>query len=60
MNKSIDTRPLVRQAEKSVRKGYNVPLVATHQEFSIGYASDTNTADCSDAIKNADYLCHSL
>lgn len=51
MNKSIDTRPLVRQAEKSVRKGYNVPLVATHQEFSIGYASDTNTADCSDAIK---------
>ncbi len=54
MNKSIDTRPLVRQAEKSVRKGYNVPLVATHQEFSIGYASDALTNNCSDAIKNAD------
>lgn len=54
MKKSIDIRPLVRQADKSVRKGYNVPLVATHQEFSAGHASDTLTVDCSDAIKNAD------
>ena len=54
MKKSIDIRLLVRQADKSVRKGYNVPLVATHQEFSAGHASDTLTVDCSDAIKNAD------
>ena len=53
MKKSIDIRPLVRQADKSVRKGYNVPLVATHQEFSAGHASDTLTVACSDAIKNA-------